>query len=105
MLLFSLLVGAVMGLFDRRVLLSIVIMGGLLLVAAVGMSSDGDLLGGLGWFFANLAVFEAALVGVGFLASFREMNGETKVPSGAGLPRGRGNSIASVNCLSFHPDA
>ena len=97
MLLFSFLAGAVMGLFDRRVLCSIVIMGGLLLVAAVGMSSDGDLLGGLGWFFANLGVFEVALVGVGILVSFREMTGEKKVPPGAGMRRGRVKSIASVN--------
>ncbi len=97
MLLVSLLSGAVAGLFDRRALMSIIIMTGMLLAAAVGMALDGDVLGGLTWFFANLALFEMALVGVGVLVTFHALAGETPRPWRFGLGRAAGQSIASTN--------
>ena len=90
MLLISLLVGAVAGLFVRRVLMSILIMSGLLLSAAVVMSLDGDVMGGLAWFFANLAAFEFALVGVGLLSTFQEVTGKRRALLRPGLGRTRG---------------
>jgi hypothetical protein len=88
MLIISLLLGAVSGLFDRRVLMSIVVMTAFLLASAFGIARDGNVLDGIGWFFSNLAVFEMALVVVGVVATFLRFGGASQGSSGLSLGQG-----------------